>query len=464
MTRPLRFQILLFSLAVLSVVVLSAWTVRTAWWEVADLRRRLGEVEVDSFHLADQFETRILTLNDMLLRFDLSGDPEEAAGITEEGRGLAEWLKLKEPLLHTPTEREEFERAERALTRYLADCLELVDQMSKTDEPTSVARSLTLIEEKSADLLERVHTLGAVQRAALHQFVTEAHRSAAWLQRLIALSVLLLLALALSVAFLVYRGMIAPLRGRLVESRAVIERQEKLAALGTLAAGLAHEIRNPLTAIKVRQYGLHRSLQEGSSEQEDAIVIGSEIARLERIVNDFLQFARPAEPEWTLLDAAKLLGEVAALMKPTVDSNRIHLVVEARKPLMIRADAGKIKQVLINLVKNATESIGTDGIVTLCGRTDVKSIGGQSTPVAVLEVRDTGKGISPEIQRRLFDPFFTTKKGGTGLGLATAARIIETHGGILHYQTQVNRGSTFGLALPLAHHEGAVDHHTADRG
>ena len=128
-----------------------------------------------------------------------------------------------------------------------------------------------------------------------------------WLQRLFMLSLLLLVALAVALALLVYRGMIAPLRAQLSESQALIARQEKLAALGALGAGVAHEIRNPLTAIKFRLFSLKKSLPPDFAENEDARIISEEINRLDRIVKDFLQFARPSEPELVRIPAERIL-------------------------------------------------------------------------------------------------------------------------------------------------------------
>jgi len=104
--------------------------------------------------------------------------------------------------------------------------------------------------------------------------------------------------------------------------------------------------------------------------------------------------------------------------------------------------------VLINLVQNAAESIGRDGTVTLGARQSTGRLGDGETSVVILEVTDDGKGIPPEVEKRLFDPFFTTKESGTGLGLSIAARIVQMHGGALQYQTRPNHGTTFGIVLP----------------
>ena len=103
---------------------------------------------------------------------------------------------------------------------------------------------------------------------------------------------------------------------------------------------------------------------------------------------------------------------------------------------------------LINLVQNAADSIEKNGAITLRTRAGNERLGGQSQPAVILEVEDTGKGISSEVEKRLFDPFFSTKEGGTGLGLAIAARIVQKHGGTLQFRTQLNHGTTFGIVLP----------------
>src|SRR4029077_11992560 len=134
--------------------------------------------------------------------------------------------------------------------------------------------------------------------------------------------------------------------------------------------------------------------------------------------------------------------EVQALLSPPLAESRIQLLREASGPLAFTVDPAQLKQVLINLVQNAADSIGHDGTITLRARPDRRPLANGETDVVVLEVADTGKGIPPEVEKRLFDPFFTTKAQGTGLGLSIAARIIEINGGALQYQTKLKRGST----------------------
>jgi signal transduction histidine kinase len=238
------------------------------------------------------------------------------------------------------------------------------------------------------------------------------------------------------------------LRRQLVESRAIIERQEKLASLGVLAAGVAHEIRNPLTAIKARLFTQQKLLAAGSAEFEDSTVIGNEINRLEKIVRDVLQFAKPADPKLMKVEAAAPLRDARDFLAPQLEKRGIALKLGSLAEANVNVDPAQLKQVLINLIQNAAESIGENGTVTLSAVCDTRRLNGHPQSTVILEVTDTGKGIASDVQKRLFDPFFSTKETGTGLGLTIAARIIEKHGGALEFRTQVNRGTTFGIVLP----------------
>jgi len=276
------------------------------------------------------------------------------------------------------------------------------------------------------------------------QDIAELHRILTW-------SAVVLLAMGAALAALIYRGIIAPLIEKLRRSHLIIERQEKLSSLGVLAAGIAHEIRNPLTSIKVRLFTQQQLLTKGSEESEDNVFLAGEISRLEKIVNDFLAFARPSDPEFVVMKATQPLRELLPLLQPSLRTSNVQLREDFLSDPHIRADAAQLKQVLINLVKNAAEAMPDGGIVILRTRTERRGLGRRAVNVVILEVADNGPGIPPEVAKRLFDPFFTTKASGTGLGLSIAARILEKHGGTLEYSTQLNRGTIFRIVLPIAH-------------
>ena len=227
-----------------------------------------------------------------------------------------------------------------------------------------------------------------------------------------------------------------------------LARSEKLASLGVLAAGVAHEIRNPLTAIKAAIFLQLKKALPGSQDRADLDLVSGEITRLEHIVRDFLQFARPGEPQLVATPADQPLRQVQQLMAPQLARANIRLIHEDAPPAHVRIDPEQIEQVLINLVQNAAEAIGHDGTITLRALRDSRPLAGKMTEVVVLEVSDTGPGIPPEVEKRLFDPFFSTKRGGTGLGLSIGARIVEQHGGAVQCQTQSKPGASFAIVLP----------------
>ena len=247
---------------------------------------------------------------------------------------------------------------------------------------------------------------------------------------------------------LYWRTVVMPLRIKLVQRETIIAHQEKLANFEQLAAGLAHEIRNPLTTINARLHTVQRKLPEDSPEHKDATVIRNEIGRVNQILKDFIQLTRPTAPNLLLMTAEQLLKEVRDLMAPQLQQQAIRLASEPQGQARFNGDAQQLKQVLINLIQNAAQSIGRDGLVTLRARDGSATLKGTLTRVAILEVEDNGPGIRPEVQARLFDPFFSTRKGGTGLGLPISARIVDRHGGRLDFESQAGQRTVFRITLP----------------
>jgi signal transduction histidine kinase len=423
--------------------ILLIWVTRKTWERVNHLQNEFATLKPESFYLGVRMKGDIQRLNDTLLRYRLRGEAADYELFYADARELTRWLDVNRTNAATALERKFFERIGGAYQEYLAESTNLLSagtgiQTKVGAFPTSYEK----VQKQSQHLLDLCDDFIRDQRLAFDSFVSESNATLATFQDLLRLSVVLVLCLAAALVVLVYRGMIAPLRYQLTESHATIARQEKLASLGALAAGVAHEIRNPLTAIKFRLYSLRKSLSGTGADNEDAQVIANEINRLERIVKDFLQFARPSEPVLVAVPPQRILQEVHDLLKPQLEKAAIDLKLEPSETAWVRADTHQMKEVLINLIQNAADSISRKGAITLRTHDEDSSV--------VVEVADTGKGIPAEVQKRLFDPFFSTKEGGTGLGLSIAARIVEKHGGELRYQTQLNHGTTFAILLPRA--------------
>jgi len=423
--------------------ILVVWVSHTTWERVNRLQHEFATLRPENFYLGVRMKSDIQRLNDTLLRYRLRGEAADYDTFYADSRELTRWLETDRTNAVTALERKFFEQMGGAYQEYLTESTNLLNagtgiQTKAGAFPTSYEK----VQQQSQQLLKLCDNFIRDQRLAFDGFVAQTDGTLETFQDLLKLSMVLVLTLAAALVVLVYRGMIAPLRFQLTESHAIIERQEKLASLGVLAAGVAHEIRNPLTAIKFRLYSLRKSLSGHGTDNEDAQVIAGEISRLERIVKDFLQFARPSEPELVALPPQRILQEVHDLLRPQLEKSAITLKLEPSETAWVRADTHQIKEVLINLIQNGADSIGRRGAITLRAHDENGSV--------ILEVADTGKGIPTEVQKRLFDPFFTTKEGGTGLGLPIAARIVEKHGGELRYQTQLNRGTTFAIILPHA--------------
>jgi signal transduction histidine kinase len=438
-----------FALGLMAFAALIVGLDRNIWRAQTHLQEGFRDIRAEKFYFGVSFRVRLRRVSDALLDYQLDGNPAVLRNFRREARDLNDWLVSRKAGFEAPTDREAFAR----LQAGYSDFLRRVDpdRHGSGSPPIDRAHFAAAYEQLKRDyqpLLDACDEVVQSEQSSFGAFLQKSEAALLALQRQYLLSLLLLVAFGVALALLVYRGMIGPLRARLSESEALIARQEKLAALGALGAGVAHEIRNPLTAIKFRLFSLQKALPPELADNEDARTISEEINRLDRIVKEFLQFARPAEPDLVRVPADRILREVRDFMKSELEQAAIKLELQVAQPAWIRADSHQLKQVLINLVQNAADSIGKNGVVTLSLKEGTASFGGIHEAAAILSIRDTGKGIPAEVQKRLFDPFFTTKEGGTGLGLAIAARIVEKHGGVLRYRTELNRGTTFEIVLP----------------
>lgn len=455
MTNSYRVRFVLLVAALAAMAALSIGAVQQSWKRFNSLEHRLSSGMLESFRLANEFQTRLQRLNNIMIRFTARREPSALAEFQQASDALNTWIDQHDPRLNkqsnltTEQERQVFHQINDAYDDYLRATNIILSNRQPAMVTTEAFAQLDHFEEQSQRLLALGSHLADAHRQAQESFLVEANRALGVLRRLMIAAIIVMIVLVGALGVVIYRDLIAPLRVRLVRSEALLERQEKLATLGTLAAGIAHEIRNPLTSIKARLYTLGKHIKGNTAGLADTDVISDEITRLERIVQDVLSFARPAEPQCVRVAAHTPLREVHSLMAGTLEKLGVRLVLEPAEEVFVSMDVALIKQVLINLIRNAAEASEGGGTVTLRIRTDRVALRGAERAVAVLEVADTGRGIPPEIEKRLFDPFFTTKEAGTGLGLAIAMRIVEKSGGVLQYQTQVGRGTTFGIVLPM---------------
>jgi signal transduction histidine kinase len=218
------------------------------------------------------------------------------------------------------------------------------------------------------------------------------------------------------------------------------QRAEKLAAVGTLAAGLSHEIRNPLNAAALQLTVLERRLKKVAGLPESIFeplsLVQSEIARLNKVLEEFLQFARPRELAFARVDVDAVVGAVVHLLEPQAAGANVRLERRGTQAPPINGDAGQLQRALLNLVLNAIQAAPTGGWVRV--ETDTAS------DETVITISDSGAGVPEPLRERIFEPFFTTKEGGSGLGLPLVHSIVQQHGGTLSLEGP----SRFVLRLP----------------
>lgn len=226
-----------------------------------------------------------------------------------------------------------------------------------------------------------------------------------------------------------------------------LQERTRLAALGQMAAGLAHEVKNPLGAIKGAAQLLAdpRSAQD-AAQQDFVQIILDEVERLDRVVGAVLDYARPSPGQQSVIDLNRVVERTAALEASNPQHDTQLAVATTEGKLEVRADAEQLRQVLLNLIQNAIQANERRGTVHVATRRRTIS----TTPIVEVSVRDAGPGIPEAVRRHLFVPFFTTKPHGTGLGLAISERIVQAMGGHIEVASEEGKGATFTVVLPAA--------------
>ena len=226
-------------------------------------------------------------------------------------------------------------------------------------------------------------------------------------------------------------------------------RAERLAEVGTLTGGLAHEIKNPLSTVQLNLQLLLEDLDPTNPAYSRVVnrlsTVTREVTRLRDILDDFLRYAGNLELRRHNVDLNVLLEELADFFAPQAQLNRVQLRFKPHpQPLIVSVDPRPIKQAILNLMINALQAMTTGGELILTAST-IES----PTPWAIIDVIDTGPGVPPDQTDKIFQAYYSTKRGGTGLGLAMARRIVEEHAGQIGVRSEPNKGSDFFVKLPM---------------
>ena len=232
---------------------------------------------------------------------------------------------------------------------------------------------------------------------------------------------------------------------QIIEIEGQLRRADRLSALGELSAGMAHEIRNPLGSIKGTAEILRDGVAPDDPKLEFADILIKEVDRLNKVLEDFLRFARPEPVEHGRFSPNKAIEEVLELTRQQALRNRVEVEVVLAEDIEIPGRGEQIQQALLNLVLNALQAMPEGGQLKVSSTVHGNEVG--------IHVSDSGPGIAMEDRERIFNPFVTTRDSGTGLGLAITQMIIQGHDGHIHLESMLGHGSSFTLCLPVSMRE-----------
>jgi signal transduction histidine kinase len=434
--RQLTIPVAPISVLLLAVGVWAAWRVQHLQERVS---REVRE-NVSAMRAAEELEILLREFRTRLEHQRLSGDPRHAEAMGAFPEEMDRWTGEVERWSFTPREHELSARARQGWESLRGELARIAGNPAALKQ-REYERIESLLTDK---ILTPTHEFLDLNEEEVDQSVTENQAVA---NRLV-IGLLLLgtggAVAGLAAGFWLARRLLA----RLERSELAALRAEQLAALGHLAAGMAHELHNPLTAIKMLVQGAltdnHSSLGEDWGAfrgpilaGRDLIVMDEELTRLEGLVQSFLDFARPPVPQRRVVDVCSLVEQTLELIAGRAAAAGT-VVVFDRPPgsIQMAIDPGQFRQVLLNLVVNAMDALKTGG------RIEVR-LNREATGELTLRVMDNGRGLPSELGAQIFDPFVTSKETGLGLGLSICKRIAEAHAGAIEGKNQPGAGAEF---------------------
>lgn len=483
------------SVSVVGVVLLALFSSAAALfstWHVGSLLEQTINENLPSVRAAEELEIAVLEQRGFVSSYLLdNGNPKWLQKLEQREDNFGFWLSEAHKTAHTAEEEKILAALRDVYDQYDSTrnrVVELFDEGDTTQATKLLVEDVALHYDRAYGLCERFLK---ANESYVDKAATDARRQIRWVSFAVGISVLLTIGLAAFLLWLFFRGVVLPLRvlasdtrglyeagseGReplpvdelrtvgvylrnlmtdvadaqttLQRSRRELKNAEKLASVGKLAASVAHEIRTPLTAIKMWLFSIEKEVGGSESLNRKFRIVSEEMRRLENIVHNFLEFSRTPELNVVADSISPVLDAVLELVEPRLANRRIQLVREDAQELpSVLADQEQLRQVLLNLLNNAMEATDEGGQIKVTTNQETLAHGKR---MVVVRVSDTGPGIPDETARRIFEPFFSTKEDGTGLGLCIAARIMARHDGRLVLESSSAQGTTFAVQIPLA--------------
>ena len=398
---------------------------------------------VSSLKAAEELELALFNQKGFVASYFLDGDPNWLDILEEKKKDFEIWFKNAQEVALTSGEEDILKEIFDLYSSYDSQRNEAIQLYQEGD--TEEGKKILLIDMKNSidSLYQRCEDLISANEALIAAAEVSSGKKVIRMTILIWATIVITLVLGSFMGFLIAH--------RINEQ---LIRSAKMASLGQLSANIAHEIRNPLTAIKMRLYSLSEELRNNPATKEDLGIISEEINRMEKTVKNFLDFARLPEPDFQKCDINGILEGTVSLLSPKANSHNIRIEKGFKAvSSQMQIDREQMRQVFLNIILNSIEAMPNGGIIEI---TTSKYLDKKSKGVFEIRFTDTGSGLPVDFKKRLFEPFFTTKTEGTGLGLFIASRIIQMHGGKIEAESRSGKGTVIIIRLPLNHKPGVA--------
>jgi len=403
---------------------------------VQGVSRAIMKENVSSLKAAEELELSVLNQKGLVGSYFLDGNTSWLRTLEERKKDFESWFKKAQEVALTDNEKNILQDVSvlyKSYDRQRNKAIRLYQSGNIAE-----ARNILLVDMRNTidSLYQKCEDLILANEALIAKAEVTSQRNVARMTFLIWSTILITLILGSFSGFFISRK----INEQLV-------RAAKLASLGQLSANVAHEIRNPLTSIKMRLYSLKKESKNDSTVSDDLNVIDEEINRMEGTVNNFLDFARPPELNLQPADIGQILEGTVNLIAPKARSQGITIQKRLGDlPLELKIDKEQIRQVFLNIMLNSIEAMPNGGDLEIEG---VMKQDKKLNTVIEINICDTGVGIPPELKNKITEPFFTTKAEGTGLGLFIASRIVKMHKGSLDIDSRNGKGTAVTLRIPV---------------
>jgi len=481
----LKTKISVALVGTLALAVLGSIIALLSAWQSREIMETTTLESLADARAVAQLEISLLEQRGFVSSYILDGDKKWLDELKRREPAFASWLERVRKMPRTVDERSVVTRLDKGFQEYDRERNQAVALYDRGDHEAARKLLLTKVNPLRRKAYELCEELVSTTTHRVKATVAEGRRDIRRVSILVLACVIATIVLGAALLWFFFRGILLPLRrmaddARLFygpegvswglasprdelrviglhlqalttdvrQARSQLMNAEKLASVGKLAACVAHEIRNPLTSLKMRLFSVERELGRDPLYEDDLRVMSEEITRLDSVVRNFLEFARPPELKPRATSIAMILDKTLELVRHRLVEKDIKLEREGESRLPeVMADPQQMKQVFINLFMNAADAVGEGGTVRFLSSSEHD---GEGRAMVVVRVHDTGGGISKDARDRVFEPFFSLKEESTGLGLCIAARILTRHGGRLELESSAPEGSVFAVWVPVA--------------